>query len=158
MTTMLLICALMTAGLMKENQPAQRPVQVSFPSGRISVVTARRDDDWLEVDRIWVIPREDSEPLRAIRPGRCRYRRGSRCAPNRTTGARKIWACTGSFRRMAAGTADPYIKYTAPSAGWAGGVFSVLRTVEFFVKSPERRAGDYILAVNCGILYLTVNF
>ena len=54
MTTMLLICALMTAGLMKENQPVQRPVQVSFPSGRISVVTARR---------------EDSEPLRVTMYG-----------------------------------------------------------------------------------------
>lgn len=69
MTTMLLICALMTAGLMKENQPVQRPVQVSFPSGRISVVTARRDDNWLEVDRIWVIPQEDSEPLRVTMYG-----------------------------------------------------------------------------------------
>ena len=69
MTTMLLICALMTAGLMQENQPVPGPVQVSFPSGRISVVTAQRDGDWLEVDRIWVIPREGEEPLRVTMYG-----------------------------------------------------------------------------------------
>lgn len=32
MTTMLLISVMLTAGLLKENQPVQMPVQVSFPS------------------------------------------------------------------------------------------------------------------------------
>ena len=40
------------------------PVQVSFPSGNISVLTAQADEGWLEVDRTWLIPREGEEPLR----------------------------------------------------------------------------------------------
>ena len=64
MTTMLLISVMLTAGLLKENQPVQMPVQVSFPSGNISVLTAQADEGWLEVDRTWLIPREGEEPLR----------------------------------------------------------------------------------------------
>ena len=44
MTTMLLISVMLTAGLLKENQPVQMPVQVSFPSGNISVLTAQADE------------------------------------------------------------------------------------------------------------------
>ena len=40
------------------------PVQVSFPSGNISVLTAQADEGWLEVDHTWLIPREGEEPLR----------------------------------------------------------------------------------------------
>ena len=64
MTTMLLISVMLTAGLLKENQPVQMPVQVSFPSGNISVLTAQADEGWLEVDRTWLVSREGEEPLR----------------------------------------------------------------------------------------------
>lgn len=44
MTTMLLIGMLMAGGLMQKNQPMPQPVQVSFPSGKISVLTARQEE------------------------------------------------------------------------------------------------------------------
>lgn len=64
MTTMLLIGMLMAGGLMQKNQPMPQPVQVSFPSGKISVLTARQEEGWLTVNRTWLIPRESDEPLR----------------------------------------------------------------------------------------------
>ena len=64
MTTMLLIGMLMAGDLMQENQPMPQPVQVSFPSGKISVLTARQEEGWLTGNRTWLIPRESDEPLR----------------------------------------------------------------------------------------------
>ena len=66
MTTMLLIGMLMEGGLMRKTSRC-RSGEGSFPSGKISVLTARQEEGWLTGIRTWLIPRESDEPLRRLR-------------------------------------------------------------------------------------------